>query len=53
MYIIIWEDERIFKAETIDQDVLNAADDGLLQVVRVSDLKQYDSGNWVDIGQLD
>lgn len=48
MFIIIFEDGEIKYSPNVDSDILDAADDGLVDVLDISDqdcIQQY-SGGW-------
>ena len=46
MYIIIMKDLEVYKAHTITEDDMRAADDGIIDIIRVFDLTQYSLGAW-------
>lgn len=55
MYIIIMEDLEVYKAHTITENDIRAADDGIIDIIRVmdfcrrsidSDFTQYSKGEW-------
>ena len=50
MYIIVMEDFNVYKAETITEDDMSAADDGIIDIIRVSDFTQYSEGEWIPMG---
>jgi len=48
MFIIIFEDGVVKSSPNVDADILNAAEDGLIQVLDISDqdcIQEY-SGGW-------
>ena len=44
------EDFNVYKAETITEDDMSAADDGIIDIIRVSDFTQYSEGEWIPMG---
>lgn len=46
-YIILMVDSsEMIKSKEVSTDDMNSADDGLLDIIRVSDLTRYDAGEW-------
>jgi hypothetical protein len=50
-YILIMEDNEVYKAERITQDDMDSADDGLMSIIRIEDLKTYFEGEWHDLNE--
>ena len=53
MYLYFFSDGEITKIDTIQEDDLQAVDDGNLQIVDISDPKkprEYYEGEWIEIG---
>ncbi|HXP52997.1 MAG TPA: hypothetical protein VN922_23840 [Bacteroidia bacterium] len=48
MYIIIQAYGHIYRSETISHNDKLLADKGVLDILRLSDLKQYYHGDWYD-----
>ena len=48
-YIMIFEDGEPYASETFTEEDMKAIDAGILQVVRVSDMKTWFDGEWSPI----
>lgn len=48
-YLMIFEDGTVSKSESLSNGDECAADDGLIQIIRLGDLKSYHNGEWADI----
>lgn len=61
MYLIVMDDFNVYKSETITKDDINAADDGIIDIIRLSNFSpsgvgmqnpmQYADGEWHEIRQ--
>jgi hypothetical protein len=51
-YIMIFEDGQVYQAEVFTDADKAAVDSGILQVIRVSDLKTFWDGEWEDLAKL-
>lgn len=49
-YIMIFEDGTAYKADEFTEEDISAVDAGILQVIRVEDLKTFWDGEWKDLG---
>ena len=53
MFIIIWEDGSIFQASGISEEDKQAADDGIMDIIDITDknkLSGYTAGTWQPLG---
>jgi len=48
-YIMIFEDDTAYQSDDFTNDDKQAVNDGILEVIRVSDLKSYYQGHWTDL----
>ena len=46
MYLIITEDNSLYKTDEITEDDKSACDDGLIQIVDVGSMVEYCNGLW-------
>jgi hypothetical protein len=53
MYLYIFEDGEAKKATTFGEGDKEACDDGILEVIRISDCKTYHEGDWHDLESAD
>ena len=49
MYLIITEDNSLYKTDKITEDDKSANDDGLIQIVDVGSMSEYYMGEWTRI----
>lgn len=54
-YLLIFEDGAIFKTNELYPSDLQSCEEGMLDIIRVNDSKQYDfhTNNWIDIQLVD
>jgi hypothetical protein len=52
MFILIFEDGKAMKSNTVSEDDKCCADAGILDIIRVEDLKSYYDGDWHDIEEV-
>jgi hypothetical protein len=52
-YIIITEDNEVYKCENISDEDLKSCDLGIMDIIRVSDLKKYFDGEWHELSTYD
>jgi hypothetical protein len=54
MFILLTEDYEIFKAETISDDEIEAAEDGIISIINPDDMTRYvGDGEWHKIEEWD
>ena len=50
-YVIVFEDGRCHQSTKVTQDDFNACDDGILTIIRTSDMTEYYDGVWKPLKQ--
>lgn len=49
MYLFVFEDMNVWKSENFTEDDKNSCECGILNVIRISDLKTYFEGEWHEL----
>lgn len=56
MYILMLEDGRLLKKETISEEEIDSAESGILTIISIdsiSEFSEYYDGNWINISDCE